>query len=169
MIFVTSFLSTTEEVALSYRSVSSRKVSKPQFSIAPAWKSGIATKSGHNRKKTWSTFLHLSHSRLNQSILPTVVARRTRRQWVRFVPLMELPFLQPCMRFTDSSTEEDPVKPLQSHCSSVPSPKKETSNSFPMYRDNSLRSRTSFMLNNTCFPKCPLLSFYYFNQDFLRK
>lgn len=51
MILVTSFLSTTEEVSLSYRSVSSRKVSKPQFSIAPASKSGIATKSGHNRKK----------------------------------------------------------------------------------------------------------------------
>jgi hypothetical protein len=32
---------------LSYRRVSSRNVSRPQFSIAPASKSGMATKSGH--------------------------------------------------------------------------------------------------------------------------
>lgn len=84
MILVTSFLSATEEVLLSYSSVSSRKVSKPQFSIAPASKSGIATKSGHNRKKV----INFSSSRalwLNKNISPIILSLSIRRQWVHFI------------------------------------------------------------------------------------
>jgi len=49
---VISFLSLAEEALLSNKSVVSRKVIKPQFSIAPDWKSGIATRSGKDLKET---------------------------------------------------------------------------------------------------------------------
>lgn len=47
---VTQSLSEADEMSGSYRSEVSLYVVKPQFSIAPDWKSGIAIRSGTDHK-----------------------------------------------------------------------------------------------------------------------
>lgn len=100
MILVTNFLSATEELALSYRRVSSRNVSRPQFSIAPASKSGMATKSGHNKKEEIN-FL----SKSQESLLSKTVTKSSFSWIYMLCPLL--------------SAEEHLIKPFddqKSHC-----------------------------------------------------